>query len=171
MKRRAAPPLARILEIYSYDPETGLFTYLQDMGPRGKKGVIAGGRRKDGYIGITVDKKIYLAHHLAWFIYYGEWLLRIDHDDRNKANNKIKNLRPATAQQNAVNSGGWTKRKYDLPKGVYYDFSKSTKPFAAIRVFGRLRNLGYFESIEEAELAYRNASLWVHGDFSPYRGR
>ncbi len=171
--RRKPPSLTLLKSIYDYNQETGEFIYRCNRGKRGKKGTVAGARRKDGYIGITLGpedgKKVYLAHQLAWYYVYGT-TTQIDHINHIRTDNKIKNLRPATALQNGANNKGvdLSTKKYKLPRGVYYDFSKSKKPFAAIRVYRRLRNIGYFETVEEAQIAYIETSLWIHGDFSPF---
>lgn len=171
MKRRPPPSLAALMDMYSYNPETGEFWFNYDVGTRGRKGHTAGAKRVDGYIGIALEGKIYLAHHLAWFYYYGTWPYRIDHIDRVKNHNWIDNLRPATAKQNLMNSLGWRpkNRKNKWPKGVYLDPTKSKKPFAAIKVDGKLRRLGFFNTVEEAAEAYRKASLEIHGEFSPFK--
>lgn len=168
MRRRPAPSLKLLKETYLYSPRTGLFIFKHDSGTRGRKGYVAGAKRVDGYVGITLGDKIYLGHHLAWYYYYGTWPLRIDHWDRVKSNNRIKNLREASAKQNGTNSGGWSKdkRTHKLPKGVYLDKSKSRRPMAAIRINGKLKILGFYDTNEEASKAYKRASLKQHGKFS-----
>lgn len=168
MRRRAPPSLGSLKRTYSYDHETGHFRFLIPVGTRGLIGNIAGAKRVDGYIGVALDGKIYLAHHLAWYYHYGTWPPRLDHKNRVKSDNWIKNLRPASAPQNGVNNEGWSsrKRKYKFPKGVYLDPTKSKKPFAAIRVNAKLRILGFCDTVEEAEALYKTASLKYHGEFS-----
>jgi len=51
--------------ILSYDPETGVFCWLQPR-PRIKVGGIAGSlKKKTGYVSIEIDGKEYAAHRLA----------------------------------------------------------------------------------------------------------
>ncbi len=170
MKRRPPPSLDLLKATYHYNPSSGDFTFKIDIGTRGRIGKVAGAKRVDGYVGIALGGKIYLAHHLAWFYYYEEWPDRVDHKDRVKSHNEITNLRKATAPQNSVNSGGWAsnKRKNKFPKGVYLDLSKSKRYIAAIRINGKLNYLGYYKTIDEAAESYRNASLKYHGEFSPF---
>lgn len=168
MKRRKAPSLSLLHSIYYYDDKSGEFIFKIDVGTRGRVGYVAGAKRVDGYIGIALGGKVYLAHHLAWYYFYGKWVERIDHKDRNKSNNSIGNLRPASRGENGVNSVGWaeTKRKHKLPKGVYLDRTKSSKFMAAIRIKGKLKILGFYSSTEEASAAYQKASIEHHGVFS-----
>lgn len=95
----------RLLELLSYDPETGVFTNQIDRGYRAKAGAVAGGRsHKRGYRLIKLDYESYLAQRLAWFYVYGEWPVNeVDHIDGDTSNNKLANLRVVTHQQNSWN--------------------------------------------------------------------
>lgn len=61
----------RLRELVSYDPETGIFTWLRNT-RQTKAGTVAGRPRKDG-IRIGLDGARYLAHVIAWFYMTGEW--------------------------------------------------------------------------------------------------
>jgi hypothetical protein len=51
-----------------------------------------------------IDGENYLAHRLIWRMVTGEWPThQIDHEDRDRANNRWKNIRPATNKQNSEN--------------------------------------------------------------------
>lgn len=78
-------------------------------------------KHQNGYIqcSLRVENKVIniLAHHLVWYLYYGEVVklpLEIDHIDRDPSNNKIENLRKTTKAQNRWNKNikgyGWHKR-------------------------------------------------------------
>ena len=65
----------------------------------------AGSETARGYRVINIQKVPYYEHHVAWYLATGQWPSEtIDHRDRNRANNKRKNLREATHQQNNQNS-------------------------------------------------------------------
>lgn len=88
----------RLKELFLYDDETGAFfrklkTHLK----------LAGSTRKDGYIRIGVDSKLYYAHQLAWLYKTGEWCSNIDHRDTNPSNNAWCNLRSATGVEQQFN--------------------------------------------------------------------
>jgi hypothetical protein len=166
MKRRSPPKLDRLKKLYSYDRKTGVFTHKRTTG-RGKSGDVAGCLRPDGYIDISIDGHKYLAHHLAWFYIFEEWVQEIDHKNRNRSQNWIKNLRPASRGQNNANSNGWDlrKRKHKLPRGVYH-YPQCPGRYRAQIVHNRKQiHLGCFNSIIEAEKAYKAAALTYFGDF------
>jgi len=85
----------------------------------------------------------------------------VDHADHEGLNNRRFNLRLSTVAQNTQNM-----RKADrgLPRGVVFVESRE-KYVASIRVGGRHKALGYFDSAEAAGAAYDAASLLHHGDF------
>ena len=58
----------RLKQLLCYDPETGLFTWLQKSSLHSvkKPGDIAGCKHICGYWHIRIDNKLYLAHRLAW---------------------------------------------------------------------------------------------------------
>lgn len=60
----------RLKEKLSYCRDTGLFTRIYKNSNKGVKN-IGGTKTKAGYIQICVDKKLYLAHRLAWLYEYG----------------------------------------------------------------------------------------------------
>lgn len=109
-ERKALFPLTleRLKSVLHYNPDTGLWTWLVTLGSRAPKGTVtAGCPSKRGDLQIRVDHCLYKAHHLAWFYMTGTWPKpQIDHDDRNRANNRWKNLREATNSQNGANKTG-----------------------------------------------------------------
>jgi hypothetical protein len=92
----------RLREILGYDPETGLFTRLVRTG-RIRAGEVAGTAHSRGYRSIVIDGRVYLSHRLAWLYVHGEWPPeQIDHINRNRADNRLVNLRAAKQSQNNV---------------------------------------------------------------------
>lgn len=93
----------RLLELVSYDAETGLFTNKIRRGCNGV-GTICGTIDSHGYISIMLDRHYYAGHRLAWFYVTKEWPeIGLDHKDRLRSNNKWNNLRLATKSENAQN--------------------------------------------------------------------
>ena len=62
----------RLLDMLNYDPTSGEFLWRKSHG-RNRAGSAAGTVVRGGAIKITIDKKPYLAHQLAWFYTHGEW--------------------------------------------------------------------------------------------------
>jgi hypothetical protein len=91
--------------IFSYNPETGVFTRLKARGAQ-RAGTVPGRLNEEGYIKIKINGKEYGAHRLAWLYVYGEWpSLFIDHINRAKADNRIQNLRDVSRSENGRNRG------------------------------------------------------------------
>lgn len=150
----------RLLEALHYDGETGLFVWIISGGPR-SVGKIAGRINEDGYREIGLDGGLYKAHRLAWFYAYREWPAgRLDHEDGNRDNNRIANLRVATGQQNAAN------RRISGRSGVKGVFKRGNRFIAGIKVNGRRIHLGSFGSKDEAADAYERAATHHFGAFA-----
>lgn len=97
----------------------------------------------------------YLAHRLAWFLYYGEQSkLFIDHINRNPSDNRIVNLRECSYAENNVN------RK---PKDGYLKGVRSVTMYEAVY---KGEVLGLFKDKIEAAMAYDQSALKEFGDFA-----
>lgn len=85
----------------------------------------------------------------------------IDHINGNALDNRSQNLRPATAKQNAIN------RDYRGGLSKYRGVSRAGKKWRAlITSEGKQIMLGRFETEIDAALAYDEASVRLHGEFS-----
>jgi hypothetical protein len=134
--------------------------------PRQPVGAIAGHVSNLGYTQITVKTKHIFAHRIIWELINGDIAtgLEIDHRDGNRLNNYIENLRLATRNDNNRNMG-IRRNNTSGYKGVYY-FKRDANFQAQISVNDKKKHLGYFETAEEAALAYNKAALLYHGDFA-----
>ena len=84
-------PINECKRRYQYCPDTGILMSRMYKRP-------VGNLRDDGYVQVNINGKLYLAHRVIWFMYYGEQPPRqIDHVDQNRANNRIDNLRDGVA--------------------------------------------------------------------------
>ena len=155
---------ARLKELFSYNPDTGNFTVLQNRKGSAKKiGDILGSKNKAGYLEADIDGKRYYLHRLAYLYMTGSFPQEhIDHCNRNKDDNSWKNLRIVTHQENMQNENSIRKHNTLGYRGVY----KRKDKFGAKIVHNKKQiHLGFFNTVEEAGLAYAKAKPTVHTYF------
>lgn len=141
----------RLRELLHYDPETGEFMWRH-----------AGTVGPDGYVQINIDGKLYYGQRLAVLYMTGEWPEDIvDHDNRNRSDNRWENLKSSDASRNAMNSGLYSTNTSGV-RGVCWH-KKRQKWHAKIDVRGTRVHLGYYDSIEEAKTARDEAMEKYHG--------
>lgn len=160
--------LARLREVLDYNPETGILSWRFRLSPKCKLGEAAGQVGTYGYRKIRLDGRYYTASHLAWFHYHGVAPTGvIDHEDLDKDNNQIKNLRPATPSQNSQNKARSRNNSTGF-KGVAVLNSpgRPTRYRAQIRANGERIFLGIFDTPAEAHVAYCKAAAEYHGEFA-----
>lgn len=155
---------ATLLSLLIYDPGSGVFTWR----PRAGRNVFnsrfaareAGtdtnvanpGGKMRVYRRITIFRKLYYAHQLAFFYMTGEWSSLLDHQDTNGLNNAWINIRPATRSQNASNQN----LRLDSAsgyKGVSWD-AKAQRYKIRARVNHTSAFLGYCDDPYEGSLVY-----------------
>lgn len=142
-------------EILDYDKTTGVFTWKQSRANNKIKiGSVAGNLQSNGYYHIKINYKAYLSHRLAWLYVFNEWPKnRIDHINGIKYDNRIENLRDIPQRENCQN--------YTIHRNgklVGCSFNKNTKKWqSAIRVNGKLKHLGCYNTELEAHEAYNQA--------------
>jgi hypothetical protein len=148
-------------ELLQYNPETGVFTWINKMGRRVKAGAKAGCLTKRGYVQIRINFKSYAAHRLAWlYIHESFPSMSIDHIDGDKTNNAIKNLRLATIAENCQNLKKSRGKTGFL--GVTKDSVRGNRWKASIKLNGKQKHLGWFKTPEEAHQAYIDAKRLMH---------
>ena len=151
------PTHQRVLDLFHYDSETGVFTNKIKRNPKAPEGALAGYINNLGYSVIQVDKKKIHAHRLAWFYVTGEWPPhQIDHINRNRSDNKFSNLRLATSEQNNHNTTDRTNNTSGH-RGVVWH-KKRQKWQAQISINNKHKYLGLFDRIEDA-IAARQAAV------------
>jgi len=149
---------------WNYDPDTGLFTkkYAERGWPAGHP---IGAVHPDGYVVTSIRNRQYSVHRLVWLYVHGEWPEHdVEHRDRNRANNRIANLRPCNDSQNQANQS-LSMRNASGRKGVTW-LAKHKKWQASIKVRGKSRYLGVFDNLDEAGAAYQCAAIEVHGEYA-----
>jgi hypothetical protein len=146
----------RVRALLDYDPETGRLTWRErDMDWWNAKhaGREAGVTDKQGYRVLSIDDRMYRAHRVIWLWAYGVLPDLLDHKNRDRADNRLKNLRPATPSLNAANSGMRRTNRLRV-KGVHFD-PRRGQYMAQISINYRKFNLGGYRTVRQAEQAYR----------------
>jgi HNH endonuclease len=155
--------IAELQRVLRYEPLTGRLFWKVNLSRRVHAGDEAGCLSKStGYITVKVFGVQLRANCVAWAIYYGKWPESIiDHRNRCKPDNRIKNLREASQKQNMVN----VLRRVGKSglKGVRQYGSKWQ---AVSRVDGKQKHLGMFSDPLEAAAAHNRAHRALHGEFA-----
>lgn len=160
--------LERLHEVLEYNPETGDFTWLISTGPRCVVGDKAGFAATHGYIRLSLDGSVYMAHRLAWFYMTGRWPLDfIDHENGVPNDNRYENLRQATHAQNMRNTRAAKNKNDGLPKGVKKTARKKGPDRYIATIWNGTNNLhlGLFNTPEEASAAYEAKANELYGDY------
>ncbi len=142
----------------SYDPATGVLTWLIAAARRVKPGDEAGCfDRATGRVRVRVAGKMYLRSRVGWALTYGKWPTgEVDHINGDRSDDRSANLRDVPRKVNAQNT-----RK---AKGVY---QRGASWAAKITASGRGIHLGTFKSEAEARAAWCAAKR-VHAALDDY---
>ena len=164
------PTQARLKELFDYNPDTGELTRLITSGPNALIGEVTKGTLSvKGYYRIQVDGVQYLVHRLAWILVYGSIPshLQIDHINRDRADNRILNLRLATNAQNQQNKTIDSRNKSGYA-GVFWYAKKQTWT-AKIKVNKVTIHLGTFRDLDQAVKVRKMAEkkYFTHAPVTP----
>ena len=113
---------------------------------------------KNGYIRIGINNKHYYLHRLIYKYHNEDWDItysienEIDHININPLDNRIENLRVVNHSENMRNRNKF-KNCSSIYKGVGW-FKPNKKWLAKIRINGKIKHLGFFDTEEEAHLVY-----------------
>ena len=155
---------SQLKELLDYDPETGVFRCKVSRGKR-RAGAIAGSPDKDGYILLSIYKKPYKAHRLAFLYMVGKFPKNYtDHINGIVNDNRWENLREATSSQNSCNRRRMRGKESGL-KGVTWH-KKSKKWEARVVLNGKHNYIGLFVDKNIAVKAVKDLRDKLHGDFA-----
>lgn len=154
-----------LIELLDYEQCTGLFRWKFSRWPVTTAGQVAGGQQNNQYVIISINKKRYLAHRLAWFYVYGRWpVMHLDHINGDRTDNRIANLRECSRVQNQCNRPT-PKNNTSGVKGVYWE--GRSKKWRAVVVFNKKKkHVGMFANLFDAEMAVKKARDSLHAEFS-----
>lgn len=148
----------------SYNKNTGVFRWVRSPNWSIMVGETAGYKTKRGYIHIILNKKSYKAHRLAWLYVHGTFPVgAIDHINNIKSDNKFRNLRSASRQENGFNKGKQANNKSGF-KGVCWH-KPSKKWVAQATLNGKVKYLGAFKNPKKASAVYNAFASENHGKF------
>lgn len=124
-------------------------------------GSIAGNVNGNGYMQVGFEGRHHMVARIIWEMHNGPIPegMEVDHEDRDRENNLIGNLRLLDRSGNALNRDMQSNNKLGI-KGVYHDGRKFV---AAFQVKGKHIHVGRFDSAEEASIAYQKKYLAVLG--------
>jgi hypothetical protein len=157
-------------ERFEYDAEVGCLRW-QAVRRKSLIGIRPGTVIDPGrqFISLKVgDRHVWFYEHQAiWAMIYGYWPTEIDHINGNGLDNRLKNLREVTHQENGKN----TKRRKNNSSGVtgVYWCSETCKWVARIGVDSRTICLGSYDSFDDAVVVRK----WAEAEFNfhPNHGR
>lgn len=148
---------------FTYDPGEGVVRWRG-----GRRGVVSGEKAgtidKDGYLKVTLNKRRYVVHRIAFALAHGRWPIGdIDHVNRARTDNRVANLRETPRVGNTWNTGFRSNNKSGV-KGVH-KHSQNDAWIAQIRRHGKVHHLGSFRTVAEASAAYEKAAKEMSGEF------
>lgn len=156
----------RLRQVISYDEMEGTFVWRMSNSARAPIGSPAGGVTSYGYLAIRVDKRLYLAHRLAWLYVYGDWPeFVIDHINGNKLDNRISNLRDVRRQTNNENRKAANRNSKSGCLGVHWSRQQGMWQ-ARLMINRRSVHVGFFREVSSARDAYFEAKKRIHEGFA-----
>jgi len=154
-------PDSKVLnDLFRYDKVSGKLTWWNHPISEVKRGDEAGTPRPDGYRMVGFNYKTYLVHRVIWCMVYGSWPEKhIDHINRIRDDNRLKNLRLASRGENNRNHETRDDNQTGY-SGVSYDARSINYPWKAGYGFeGTWERLGSFRTKREAVEARRKAEM------------
>lgn len=149
--------------IFHYEDGKLFWKRVKSKARQVRAGDRAGTLDYNGYRRVKICNKAYKEHRLIFMYHHGYLPEFIDHINGKKDDNRIENLRPATRSQNAFNSKVFKNNQSGIT-GVSETLSGKWR--ARIRVEGKYKHLGVFDTVEEAVACRRNAEITVFQGFS-----
>lgn len=155
------PTVEDYKERLDYDPDTGMFRWSTSKKNPRMAGKAAGTVATNGYVMILIFGKRHLAHRIAWFMTSGKWpTYSIDHINRDRQDNRIKNLRDVPHWANV-----WNQSNKDVLVGAKQLEDGS---WASVHMeYGEQIVRGGYDSADAANLAFIAAQEKVHNPFGP----
>lgn len=155
------PSIIYVASVLRYDPDSGFlywktrsidhFTSSRSMKIwNSRYAEKKAGWASEGYVVITLRPYGNIgAHRIAWLLTYGRWPENeLDHINHHRSDNRIRNLREATASKNRRNLTGRSDNTSGC-LGVTWDKSRN-KWKAGIHINGKFIHIGRYKDKEQA---------------------
>jgi hypothetical protein len=160
-----------VRRLFDYREDGALIRKVAVGGPAGQIGraigsiTTGGAERPDKkYLITKIAGKHYCVHKLVYLWHHGQWPEQIDHINRDSLDNRIENMRASDACSNMQNRKLF-KNNTSGVKGVSWD-KIHNKWSVYVGVNRKIKQIGYFEDLEFAELVSQEARLKYHGAFA-----
>lgn len=144
-------------ELFSYDKDTGLFTWLVDRGRNKTKGKVISTISNHGYVQTSFNDKKIRMHRMAWIYVFGYIPdgYVIDHINRNRADNRIENLRLVASEENSKNCNKAKNNKSGYT-GIFWDNTKNSYIVTVGKKYiGRCKNIEDAITLREHSIDYK----------------
>lgn len=184
MANKPLPSQEVLRQLLSYNPETGELVWkkrpvelFSETKARTKSHTHAHwnarhagkpamyGMHNTGYRWGRLFGRPYLTHRVIWKMVYGnDPAEQIDHINGDRSDNRLANLREATALENAKNNG-MNRNNTSGYKGVSW-VDRDRRWSAYITANGKRMSLGHYKCPTAAHLAYQKAAVALHGEFA-----
>tara|TARA_B110000208_G_scaffold159083_1_gene193565 strand:+ start:297 stop:794 length:498 start_codon:yes stop_codon:yes gene_type:complete len=152
-------------DLFEYNDETGdLVRKISVRGSKANAGDIAGYKRTDGYIYTGISGRQYLNHRLVFLMSHGYLPEFLDHINRDRSDNRLRNLRECTRNENQHNRKTSSKSASSV-KGVHWN-KEFGKWRAQCQINGKRHHVGSFDDIEDAKIAVTDWRKKNHGSFA-----
>lgn len=158
---------AELKTLLTYDPETGHLHWRANH-LRKLIGRRAGYRKRNrtgpSWV-VKYRQETYQAHNLIWVLMTGHPPKdEIDHINRDHIDNRWANLRECTRSQNQANTRLYRSNRVQA-RGVH--MTSLGRWRAMISERGKNKHIGYFDTLAEAQSAWQNEAVKVHGELTP----
>lgn len=170
MKDKKQIPVDLVSACIDYNPTSGLLTWKQRPASHFKnrqahsswntryQGKRAGWLSAAGYLSVAIDEVKYQAHRVAWAIHHQLSPPDvIDHINGDTTDNRMDNLRVVEFSENMKNSKKYINNTSGIV-GVRW-YSQRSKWVAYISANGKRKQLGYYQSVEDAVAARNQAEI------------
>jgi len=145
-------------ELFVYEKKSGRLINRIKRNSRAPQGAIAGSLNNSGYLVTRVSGRSIRVHRIVWEMHNGPipFGIEIDHINRDRADNRIENLRLANRHEQNLNLSQRTSASHVT--GVVFN-KKDKKWQAQIGFKGKHLYLGQYANKDDAAKARRTAEI------------